>query len=265
MCVSRLVQHSHSVCTMVMIPLYLYGTLLLSWSGTSTEAWIAAPAHPNPVGMTALSAHTSSRREWIASSSVVLVGASSSLLRADMAYAVGPVKIALTPLSYNAVICPPDKPIPGEKAMIGMRGLCVTVEAKLESGSPKALEKVGVYGFVTDGETGDSVLANNPDGGTDAGQFAMIESVSEKDSKVKFEFIAAVPRDKDLSQYANGIGPLDFSSLRIISYPGGQQFGAISPCEMNEFSEECEAWESENGPYEKASFMVKSNPRTKGY
>jgi hypothetical protein len=250
---------------MVMILLYLYGTLLLSWSGTSTEAWISAPAHHNPVGMTALSAHTSSRREWIASSSVVLVGASSSLLRADMAYAVGPVKIALTPLSYNAVICPPDKPIPGEKAMIGMRGLCVTVEAKLESGSPKALEKVGVYGFVTDGETGDSVLANNPDGGTDAGQFAMIESVSEKDSKVKFEFIAAVPRDKDLSQYANGIGPLDFSSLRIISYPGGQQFGAISPCEMNEFSEECEAWESENGPYEKASFMVKSNPRTKGY
>ena len=180
------------------------------------------------------------------------------------AHAVGPVKIALTPVQYSAVICPPDRPIPGEKAMIGMRGLCVTVRAKLDGMSPKALDKVGVYGFVTDGESGDSVLANNPDGGTDAGQFAMIESVTPQDTTITFEFIAAVPRDKDLSIYDNGIGPLTFSSLRLISYPGGQQFGAISPCEMNEFSDECEAWERDNGPYQKAEFMVKSNPRTKG-
>jgi len=77
--------------------------------------------------------------------------------------AIGPVKIALEPMSYKAAPCPPSKPIPGEKAMFGMRGLCVTVEAKMLEGSPKDLEKVGVYGFVTDGETGDSVLANNPD------------------------------------------------------------------------------------------------------
>ena len=181
-----------------------------------------------------------------------------------VAHAVGPVKIALTPLQYSAVICPPDRPIPGEKAMIGMRGLCVTVRAKLDAVSPKSLEKVGVYGFVNDGDSGDSVLANNPDGGTDAGQFAMIESVTPQDTTITFEFIAAVPRDKDLSIYDNGIGPLNFSSLRLISYPGGQQFGAISPCEMNEFSDECEEWERENGPYQKAEYMVKSNPRTKG-
>lgn len=99
---------------------------------------------------------------------------------------------------------------------------------------------------------------------TDAGQFAIIPEVSPSDSKLTFEFIAAVPMNKDLSEYKNGIGPLNFSSLRIISYPGGQQFGAISPCEMNEFSEECEAWEAENGPYEKGEYMIKSNPRTKG-
>lgn len=29
-------------------------------------------------------------------------------------------------------------------------------------------------------------------------------------------------------------------------------------------SDECEAWEAENGPYEKGNFMVKSNARTKG-
>ena len=51
---------------------------------------------------------------------------------------------------------------------------------------------MGVYGFVTDGVTGDSVLANNPDLSTDAGQFAMIESVTTKDKAVEFEFIAAL-------------------------------------------------------------------------
>ena len=92
----------------------------------------------------------------------------------------------------------------------------------------------------------------------------MIESVTTKDKKVEFEFIAAVPKDRDLSQFDNGIGPLKFDGLRIIAFPGGQQFGAINPCEMNEFSDECEAWEAENGPYEKAEYMMKSNPRTKG-
>ena len=51
----------------------------------------------------------------------------------------------------------------------------------------------------------------------------MIESVTTKDKKVEFEFIAAVPVEKDTSKEENGIGPLDFSSLRLISFPGGQQ------------------------------------------
>ena len=123
---------------------------------------------------------------------------------------------------------------------------------------------MGVYGFVVDGITGDSVLANNPDLSTDAGQFAMIETITPKTKNVEFEFIAAVPKEKDLSQFENGIGELDFQSLRIVSFPGGQQYGAVNPCEMNEFSDECEAWEEENGPYEKGDFMVKSNARTKG-
>mmetsp|Transcript_28088 Transcript_28088/g.39493 ORF Transcript_28088/g.39493 Transcript_28088/m.39493 type:complete len:257 (-) Transcript_28088:192-962(-) len=180
------------------------------------------------------------------------------------AEAVGPVRVDLTNPKYSAAPCPKDRPIPGEKAMKGMRGLCVTVEADLKENSPKELDKVGVYGFVKDGNTGDSVLANNPDLSTDAGQFAIIEKVTTTDKKVIFDFVAAVPVEKDVSKYDNGIGPLDFESLRIISYPGGQQYGAINPCEMNEFSDECEAWENENGPYEKADYMVKSNPRTKG-
>lgn len=60
----------------------------------------------------------------------------------------------------------------------------------------KDLEKVGVYGYVNDAVSAESVLANNPDSGTDAGQFAMIENVSTNDKKIEFEFIAAVPKEK---------------------------------------------------------------------
>jgi hypothetical protein len=60
----------------------------------------------------------------------------------------------------------------------------------------------------------------SPDLSTDAGQFAMIESVTPNDTKLQFEFIAALPKTKDVSQYENGIGTLKFESLRIISFPG---------------------------------------------
>lgn len=161
-------------------------------------------------------------------------------------------------------MCPPSRPIPGEKAMKGMRGLCVTVQAKLTENAPKDLEKVGVYGFVTDAITADSVLANNPDLSSDAGQFSMVETVTPTTKQIEFEFVAAVPMEKDISKEENGIGPLNFDSLKIISFPGGQQYGEINPCEMNEFSDECEVWENENGEYKRGDFMIKSNSRTKG-
>ena len=66
----------------------------------------------------------------------------------------------------------------------------------MDSQVPKDLEKVGVYGFVSYGESGESVLANNPDMSTDAGQFALVESVSSKDTKLRFEFIAAIPKER---------------------------------------------------------------------
>lgn len=79
-------------------------------------------------------------------------------LPTNPALAVGPVKVDLEVQDYYAKICPPDKPIPGEKAMVGMRGMCVTVNAVMMEKIPKAIDQVGVYGFVTDGDTGDSVL-----------------------------------------------------------------------------------------------------------
>lgn len=207
----------------------------------------------------------SSRRGFVSKSIAFALGTTTaSLAGSGAANAVGPIKIDIKNPTYTAAPCPRDKPIPGEKAMKGMRGLCVQVKAELAELSPKELDKVGVYGYVNDGESAESVLANNPDSGTDAGQFAMIPSISTTDKTIEFEFIAAVPMEKDISRFEDGIGPLDFKSLRVISFPGGQQFGAISPCEMNEFSDECEAWEEENGPYEKAAYMIKSNSRTKG-
>jgi len=120
---------------------------------------------------------------------------SSSLLQPEPASAIGPVKINLLNPTYTAIPCPKDRPIPGEKAMKGMRGLCVTVDVDLEDKPERPLDKIGVYGYITDKGTGESVLANNPDGGTDAGQFAMIEKIETSDQKVQFEFIAAVPSE----------------------------------------------------------------------
>jgi len=185
-------------------------------------------------------------------------------LTPEPANAIGPVKINLLNPTYTAIPCPKDRPIPGEKAMKGMRGLCVTVDVDLEDLPDRNLEKIGVYGYITDKGTGESVLANNPDLSTDAGQFAIIQEIKPNQKKTQFEFIAAVPREIDLSPYDAGIAPLQFASLRVVSFPGGQQYGAINPCEMNEFSDECDVWEEENGPYKKAEYMVKSNERTKG-
>lgn len=227
-----------------------------------TLRWSYGATNQRREATSALSAKLPGRRAFVGG--WVVAAALPLITPVPSAEAVGPVKIPLKVVSYSAKPCPKDKPIPGEKAMKGMRGLCVTVEATLDDKSPKELEKVGVYGFVTDGFTGESVLANNPDLSTDAGQFSMVESVTPSDKSLTFEFVAAVPMEKDISKEENGIGKLNFQSLRVISFPGGQQYGAINPCEMDEFSGECDAWEEENGPYVKSDFMVKSNSRTKG-
>jgi hypothetical protein len=150
---------------------------------------------------------SSSRRDFLGVSlfgmpatAVALTGTTASiggilLGTPPPAHAVGPVKINLLKPIYTAAPCPKDRPIPGEKAMKGMRGLCVTVNADLEESPAKDLDKVGVYGFVTGKESGESVLANNPDLSTDAGQFAMIEEIKTTDKKIQFEFIAAIPQE----------------------------------------------------------------------
>ena len=258
-------------------PLLLVATAV---SGISGYAPPRSQMKVEPPSSSSNDAIASSRRSFVSKSVAFALGTASASSIASLsgvghsgdsnlsvggtAEAIGPIKIDIVNPSYVAAPCPKDKPIPGEKAMKGMRGLCVQVQAELAENSPRDLEKVGIYGYVDDAESTESVLANNPDSGTDAGQFAIIPEIKKTDKKIEFEFIAAVPMEKDISKYEDGIGPLNFKSLRIVSFPGGQQYGAISPCEMNEFSSECEEWEEENGPYQRGEFMTKSNPRTKG-
>jgi len=84
------------------------------------------------------------RRSFLGQSVALSLGALTAAQLAPgtggPADAVGPVKINLNNPQYSAAPCPPSKPIPGEKAMKGMRGLCVTVKADLE-GSPDKVRR----------------------------------------------------------------------------------------------------------------------------
>lgn len=134
-----------------------------------------------------------SRRTFLGTSAALVAG---SVLLPQQAQAVGPVKIDLKNPTYTAIPCPKDRPIPGQMAMKGLKGMCVTVNVDLDEAAPKDLERAGIYGFVTDADTGESVLANNPDLSTDAGQFTLVELITPKDKKIEFEFVAAIDPKK---------------------------------------------------------------------
>lgn len=160
--------------------------VLLFVGGSTTTAFqpaMSSSSPPTRTSTTKLSA-TTTRRDWLATSAMAAAGvmtvpvlgiSTPSQQLVPPAHAVGPVKINLLNPTYTAIPCPKDKPIPGEKAMKGMKGLCVTVDVDLEESPDKPLELVGVYGFVTDKATGESVLANNPDLSTDAGAYISFE------------------------------------------------------------------------------------------
>lgn len=65
------------------------------------------------------------RRAFLAASAFAGVAVMSP--QGQRAEAIGPIKIDLENPKYTAAPCPKDRPIPGEKAMQGMQGLCVTV------------------------------------------------------------------------------------------------------------------------------------------
>lgn len=160
------------------------------------------------------------------------------------AVAIGPVNLDLDGLQYEETVCPPELAAGriggafGGSAAKNVEQACVKVTATVDNSGrgAKPLNQVAVFGFVVDPITGASVIANNPDMRSDAGQFAQIDTVPVGEAaKVEFVFVATIGKDQ------NGKLPkLEFKSVRAISYPGGARFEGLSPCELDSLSPECD-------------------------
>ena len=115
----------------------------------------------------------------------------------------------------------------------------------------KVVPDAAVFGRVFNKEDGSSVVANNPDGRTDAGQMAMIDSVPAGDNDLKFIFVAQQQTTCSTRPDPNGKRPpcddtasieglLRFESMKAVSYPGGDRYKTYDQCEQNPFAEGCD-------------------------
>jgi len=158
-----------------------------------------------------------------------------------MASAIGPVKMPLTNIAYQAVDCK-GKELSGgsftSKSTAGLVSYCVEVTADVFNPEKKTIIDASVFGFVFD-NTGSSVVLNNPDARSDAGQFAIIPKIVPGKSNIKFEMVAAVPSER------GDVGELRFESIKAISYPGGDRYKAISDCDFNPSGDGCDEEEDD--------------------
>lgn len=128
------------------------------------------------------------------------------------------------------------KPImPGQKAAEGLFPVCIEVDADVVNNGKNELNDVSVYGFIKEDAAGNSVLVNNPDFRSDAGQYAMIKSVKPGTSKVKFQFVAAFVQDPSKEQLPS----LTFFKTKAISFPGGDKFKPLDECEIDPRASGC--------------------------
>lgn len=170
------------------------------------------------------------RRTAVKVGSAALLGL--GLLGGQPALALGPVKMKLNVKSYKVVeLCNGQKPImPGQKAMEGLFPVCLEVEADVSNPDAKGtLKDVSVYGFVKEDAAGNSVLPNNPDFSTDAGQYAMIKAVEPGDTTIKYQFVAAVSVDPKKET----LPKISFLKTKATSMPGGNKFQPLSECELD--------------------------------
>lgn len=126
--------------------------------------------------------------------------------------------------------------MPGQKAMEGLFPVCIEVEADALNPKNVELKDVSVYGFVKDDDAGNSVLPNNPDFKSDAGQYAMIKTLPPGPSHIKYQFVAAVATDPKVQP----LPKLTFLKNKAVSFPGGDRFKPLSECEIDPHSESCE-------------------------
>lgn len=151
--------------------------------------------------------------------------------------AIGPTEITLFNLSYKQVeLCDGRKPImPGQKAAQGLFPVCVEVVADALNPNSETLTSVSVYGFVKDNEAGNSVLPNNPDFKSDSGQYAMIKKVQPGESRVTFQFVAAVTTDPAKEP----LPELTFFKTKAVAFPGADRFKPLEVCDVDPRAEGC--------------------------
>lgn len=173
--------------------------------------------------------------------STLAAAAATLALAGPRAEAVGPVNMELSDVEYEAVECPPSLKAGriggafGGSASREVLQQCVKVTCSVTNPTKKSLIDAAVFGFVLDPITGASVIANNPDLRSDAGQFASIDEVAPGDQRVSFIFVATLGKESQ-----GKLPPLDFRSIKAISYPGGARFAELSPCELDSLAPECE-------------------------
>lgn len=159
---------------------------------------------------------------------------------APNAYAFGPQTYELKITDYKQVeLCNGRKPImPGQKAAEGLYPVCVEVGADIVNVADKSklAKDVAVYGFVKDDEAGNSVLPNNPDFNTDAGQYAMIPEIKPGDKHITYQFVAAVTSDPKKSP----LPKLTFVNTKGVSFPGGEKFKPLDECEIDPRAPGCD-------------------------
>jgi len=149
-------------------------------------------------------------------------------------------------ISYEAVSCPPNfaGKIGGSFGGTVSKTVtqqCVKVAATLTNPTKGPLKDVAVFGFVLDEKAGASVIANNPDLRSDSGQFAQIELVPPGTNQIEFTFVATIGKD-----IGTELPKLTFKGVKGISYPGGARFEALSPCELDSLSDECDDQDEED-------------------
>jgi len=156
------------------------------------------------------------------------------------AEAVGPVNMDLDIIGYEEVACPPELAAGriggslGAAASKGVKQRCVKVTAKTVNPKKETITDAAVFGRVFNVEDNNSVVANNQDGRTDAGQITMIERVGPGETQVEFVFVTT---DNKATQTA--IPKLRFESMKAISYPGGSRYKVYDPCEQNPAMDGC--------------------------
>jgi hypothetical protein len=209
--------------------MFALGFLVVAYSGSAPRLPLHARGTSAVVGMSA-----ASRRLMLQTATLAVAGVA---LAPNPAESIGPINVELVVKRYTEVDCPPELAAGriggalGAAASKGVKQRCIRVEVTGVNPGKATLIDSAVFGRVFN-DQGNSIVANNQDGRTDAGQFAMIPKIVPGQSDFDFIFVSTDSRGTQF-------GTLKFESLKAISYPGGERYKVYNPCEQNPAMEGC--------------------------